>query len=305
MIDVVLETVRRHLSRQSIRLPRVAEWTLRGDELHARLPGRALGKNIQTLGPSVPWYALAACYWFEVAGGERLNAVIEIDGPVPDGPHARRARFMLTELSRALGDRIRLDGVAPWHIPDGAVMNAPLGPRAASSDVGTAEHQVEVLLTELANTPMGPLQRQFPVGLFDGVKSRDTRLFPGNGAQADLWSFDAASRTLHLVELKVQGNATVGILPEAFTYARLLQRFAEHPTAAWSEEWEGARAARTAERTVMWLLAEELHPLVFGLERSPLTWLNERLGDDGLEFRVVRFERTGPDGVRFTDPWPG
>jgi hypothetical protein len=301
----LLVAIRAHLQNSAVRVPSPTEaWSVREGRLEVVLDGARLGENIQRSGPSIPSYVFSLSYWYEQATGKRLDGVVRVVGVVPDTPAGNRARFMLTELAAALGESLRVEGLVPWSLPARPVMNAPLAPRPASLHAGSGEHQVEVLLTLQASTPMGQLQRQFPLGLFNERKSTRTRLFPGGGAQADLWSFDEETRTLHLVELKVGGNATVGIIPEAFTYAMLLRRFASHPRASWSAEWEGARGAREAERVVMWLAAEKFHPLVYSAGRSPLSWLNDGLEETGVEFRIVPIDVNGHQAVRWGTRWP-
>jgi len=301
----LLIAVRSHLQNNAVRVPAPATaWSVQGGRVEVVLDGERLGENIQRSGPSIPSYVFALAFWHEQATGKRLDGVVRVVGDVPDTVAGNRARFMLTELAAALGDRLRVVGLVPWSLPARPVMNAPMAAREASLHAGSREHQVEVLLTQQATNPMGRLQRQFPLGLFNECKSTKTRLFPGGGAQADLWSFDEETRTLHLVELKVGGNATVGIIPEAFTYALLLRRFATHPGASWSVEWEGSRAARRAEQIVVWLAAEKFHPLVFSEGRSPLAWLNTGLAETGVEFRIVPIDVDGTRAVRWGTTWP-
>lgn len=303
-MNTILDVVREHLGHRSINVPSPRDaWSVRDGRLHVQLDAARLEQNVQTNGPAIPMYALALSYWYERAIGTPLPVVVDIVGQTSDSLHAARGRFMLTELSEAVGDRLTLRNFTPWRLPARPVMNAPQQTRKNSIHRGGKEHQAEVRLTMLETTPMGRLQRQFPLGLFDGKKSHHTRLFPGGGAQADLWSYDEKTRTLHLVELKVGKNAEVGIIPEALTYARLLQRFAAHEEATWSKEWSGSKAARSAERTVVWLLAERFHPLVFRNGDSPLRWVNGGAFAGELAFRVLPF--VDGEDVVFGEVWTG
>ena len=296
----LLDTVRSYLGNTSLNIPSPKEaWSVADGQLRVVMQGDVLGQNIQ-----IPCYQLALCFWYEQATGKRLDAVLDIVGDVPSTIAGNRGRFMLTELQSVAGQRLTVRGLEPWQLPETPVMNAPTEIRKESSDGGGAEHKAEVFLTQLATTPMGKLQRQFPLGLFNAEKSAATRLFPGNGAQADLWSFDEVTKTFNLVELKVGGNATVGIIPESLTYARLLQQFAAHPNAKWSEEWPGAQAVRQAKRIVVWLVGETFHPLVFSKNTSPLAWLNAGPLRDVLEFRILPID-VGSDGVAWGEVWAG
>ncbi len=300
-MDHVLQVVREHLGNPRLRVPSPLDaWSFDGDELRVQLDGKRLGQDIQSSGPSIPSYLIALAYWYEQATGDRLCPVVEVIGEPPDTPAGNRGRFMLTELGTVLGDRLTVLGLDPWQLPDDPVMNAPLQQREASHDRGGPEHQAEVLLTRMP-TPMGRLQRQFPLGLFAGSKSTKNRLFPGNGAQADLWGHDPETRTFHLVELKVGDNAAVGILPESLTYARLLQRFAAHPSARWSQDWEGSRALLASEKVVVWLVGERYHPLVFNGVDGPWRWFNEGPCRHELEFRVQGI-RVADHGVEWSPP---
>lgn len=61
----------------------------------------------------------------------------------------------------------------------------------------------------------------FPVGLFEGAKSRDTRIFPGGAANIDLVCLNG--ETFWLFELKAEDNYPVGIFTELFFYASVIR----------------------------------------------------------------------------------
>lgn len=300
----VLKVVGDYVGSTRLRVPSPGAWRVDGGRLVVQFDGKLLTKDIQKDGPAIPTYALALSYWYERATGQALPAVVDVVGAIPTTLHGNRGRFMLTELDRATGDRLTVRGLTPWEMPEAPVMNSPGQPREANH--GRDEHNAEVLLMKQVKTPLGRLRRQFPLGLFNGKKSDATRVFPGKGAQADLWGYDPDTRTFHLCELKVRDNAPLGIVPEALTYARLLQQFVAHPAARWSEEWEGAQAVRAAERIVVWLMCEKFHPLLFGDRGSPLAWLNAGPLRDVLEFRAL--PATFGEGFRSVDcgdPWAG
>lgn len=100
-------------------------------------------------------------------------------------------------------------------------------------------------------------RRQLPVGVFDGAISNSSRWSPGGASQIDLWAVASDGLTIHLFELKKPDNIKLGILPEAFWYARLLHRIRERnfgglPVSGGGPHME---TVRNAKRIKMWLLA--------------------------------------------------
>jgi hypothetical protein len=135
-------------------------------------------------------------------------------------------------------------------------------------------------------------QRQLPVGVFDGAISKGSRWSPGGKSQIDLWALSVDRLTVHLFELKKPGNTKLGILPEAFWYARLLHRirvgdFGGEPVSGGGANMD---TVRKAKRLKMWLLASSVHPLVEHGRRSPLEWLRAGLVGSGLDLGILPFE---------------
>jgi hypothetical protein len=60
---------------------------------------------------------------------------------------------------------------------------------------------------------------------------------------------------------------------------------------------------RAAKRIRMWLLAQEVHPLLLRDGRSPLEWLNIGLKDTGLDFGILPFELGPPLRLQPENRW--
>ena len=170
--------------------------------------------------------------------------------------------------------------------------------------IGTAsEHALETSLCDTLRAaeefepPIGPPQRQLPIGLFEGAVRRGNEWTPGGRSQVDLWAMSRDLKTLHLFELKRSGNTPLGALPEALYYARLLHFFRRGTPDG--RVIAGTSTAldlvRCAERIQMWLAVPHIHPLLLHEGRSPLSWLNGGMREEDVALGIVQLE-TDADG---------
>jgi hypothetical protein len=92
---------------------------------------------------------------------------------------------------------------------------------------GKPERRMELMLlksdkfAEHYGFPHRARDIHFPVGLFEGVKRGNTRIFPGGAANIDLVCLD--DEVFWIFELKAEENYPVGILTESFFYASVIR----------------------------------------------------------------------------------
>jgi hypothetical protein len=172
-----------------------------------------------------------------------------------------------------------------------------------------SEHTLEVQLTHSPALrksfpcPISQFRRQLPVGLFKDNVSTATSLTPAKASQVDMWGMSIDGKTAHLVELKASGNTSVGILPEALYYARLLHKVRVGEFLGGGKELD---ALRSADRIIMWLIAPHYHPLIYSFGTTPLIWFNDAMLADAVELRIlpIDVDATGCTGWRTRDMWP-
>lgn len=314
----VLAKIRGYLGRR-VRFPEIVGASASDDgewvTIHAELPASALTENMQSDAAAGSTFAWTMAYWHEKASGRPTRSVVAISGDPPaDGGallHWRRSQFLLQEFSTLLGERFQCRPPASWAWPEEPVLNAPLSDRSDSPVTGNREHEIEMALTttrppldsfraEMADVV--EFNRQLPVGLFAGRKAKETAWTPGGSSQGDVWACSKDAKVFHLFELKAGANAHVGIVPEAFYYARLLHYVRVGLPNGTRIGGGGAAidAVRRAERIVAWLVAPTYHPLVYPLGTdgsagnvpldSPLAWLNQATASQGLELRILPYE---------------
>jgi hypothetical protein len=305
----VLVPIRRMMGRGGIRTPGGTRWEAEeladgSAAIHLRFPASAFDGNVQGNLAAAPFFALCFAFWHERRTGRPTRVRARVEGLQTRGLHATRLRFVLHELAAVLPGRFALEPVPGWPLPAGLTMNQPQVGRDTPTRRGVlSESALERRIVgspalredfSARIAPLGPFQRQLPLGLFAGSVSSANAVLPHGAAQVDLWSTSPDGRVLHLFELKTRKNAEVGILPEALAYARLLHHLR---LGRFAGQGPGLVAARRAERIVMWLVAPDYHPLVLFGDASPVTWLNEGMAADGVELRVLPFDLTDEGAI--------
>lgn len=105
-------------------------------------------------------------------------------------------------------------------------MNAPIDPRINGSGNHTGEAALErnlQLSTAFRDRFQleGEIRRQFPVGVFDGKVTQESRIFSGGKSAIDLLGMSKGK--LVVFEIKDEKNARVGILSELLFYACVMR----------------------------------------------------------------------------------
>jgi hypothetical protein len=309
---------------------------------------KILEKNIQAdnSGACVASFLLCLSYWLETLleykspvkseiriHGTSSNLNKEKNGR-PDASllHRRRNLFVLHEFQQLLSGRFtyHLEDGDDWSWPQRPILNSPKRSVTTSNEDMVTKHgalrerAIEKQMTSskaamLLKTfpkeiaPPQQLKDQLPVGLFKNSRVDSMSHWTvGGTSQVDLWGASECGKILHLFELKGEANRKVGVIPEAFFYARLLSyvRSGNGPHVGKigcdNEDYEGYRAAKSAEKIVMWLTAPDgYHPLVYNDGDSPLRWLNNALKGEQVEFRFLPYQLENNEVQGWGEPWMG
>lgn len=308
----VVAPVRRHLGGR-VRLPAVGRWELETRDgnplLRLRLPHARLGVNLQKNPAASPFFLWAFGWWLGTIQQTEPALHLVLEGPPPSEPkrrrHARRAWIALEALQAATGDRLVIDGLPAERWPSQPVFNQPRQVRDHIAGRGGREHKVEAQLCrdlrwhKAAPTILGPLapfRRQLPLGLFEGEVKDAASWTPGGSAQADLWTTSPDGQDFHLFELKIRGNAEVGIVPELLAYLWLLHRARVGLADGTPLQGggPGIAAARQAQRLHGWFLVPKLHKLLWHAGDGPIRDLAQGLAPH-LGLGLLTFEDRGGD----------
>ena len=303
-----LSALRARMNRPRLAVPSSVGWTIDTTgqpTVVASMDAVALGRNLQHDAAAAPFFALCLAWWFEhfgLFGDQPVRARVEVpDGWAPGRGHPFRSAFVLHELALLLPERFTCTPSPQISWPGAPILNAAIADREAGArPQNGGEHAIEVAFTRQSHLPaqfaaidaIEGFRRQLPLGLCDRTVSRDSRWSPGGASQIDLWAPSVDGRAIHLFELKDAGNCKVGILAEAFWYARLLHRVRTRSLNGCAVLGGGpdAERVRRADRIAMWLLVQDLHPLVLAEGHSPLAWLRDAMAGSGVSLGVLFYE---------------
>lgn len=99
--------------------------------------------------------------------------------------------------------------------------------RTSISDAMDNEQSLECFIKDSKPNPLmdllgiSKLDRQFPVGLFNGSVKKGNEIFPRGHSAIDLWG--VTNQDLFLFELKADENCPIGILTELFFYSYIME----------------------------------------------------------------------------------
>lgn len=262
-----------------VQLPSEERFRVSGDIETAALwlSADATEANMQDDAAAFEGWALVLMAW---CGVQRVT--IDWDEPPASSGHHQRFLYRVDRFAEMLGpdivtvkDATRLagskmrGGYAPMlnlasgsdslTRPSRPGSEADLEKRLAGADPAARANLMDELGLVL-------LDRQMPVGVFDGVPSRDGAIFTGGKSAIDLVGI-GADGSLWLLELKTARNIKVGALSELFFYSMVVL-----DAQAGKIQFHGGRVgARTtvtpqhvigAARIHARVLSEDCHPLL-------------------------------------------
>jgi hypothetical protein len=266
--------------RRSVRLPSNRDIRFGGDTRCATLflSMEAVQANMQDDAAAFEGWSVVLMEW---CGVQRV--VVDWDEPtnIANG-HYQRFLYRLRHFEALFGQEVvhiaRPERLALSRIGNGSVATLNVaggGDTVRSPSLPGSEADLEKRLaganpTERARlmTALGlvELDRQMPVGVFDGRPSRAGAIFTGGKSAIDLIGLDRDG-ALWMLELKTARNIKVGALSELFFYSMVLLD-ARHGRLSFSSMPAGPRSTITpahigaAARVHARLLAEAPHPLL-------------------------------------------
>ncbi len=327
-MDALLDLLKTHLDRPELSLPKLPKAPSGGpaweyspgepDEIRLTIPVRVLCKNFQEQDAAAPSYALALAAWREHQSGNPVAVRVHVVGKAPKAAkawrHFRRSLFLLHEYQELLKPHFQVESEWQWSWPSGPIFHVE-GDRTKRKKPRIAEEQLARELVQDRKVRRAfsrticltrPFHDKLPMGLFEQEVEKDNAWTPGGASAVDLWAQSTDEQEVHLFELKVEGNRPLGILPEAFYYARMC---------SYARSWRrvirfdpagaGLPAVRQAERLCMWLSAPGYHPLVWSPRHehsAPLAWLNRNLAKHQLVLGVLPL--TAEPGFQYGGRWP-
>ena len=274
-------------------------------EIRLVVPVAALCENLQTDEAAAPSFALCLAVWLEHMTGAPCGVYVQIVGcPPPEGSnellHFRRSTFLLAEYQALLPETFRVSAAEEcrWQWPECPTFHVE-GPRRNRKMPKKGEDLVArkmALSPQLVASfsehvePVRWFQDKLPMGLFQRKVANANRWTVAGPSAVDLWAQSASRAQVHLFELKLAGNQPVGILPEAFYYARMASYVRTRRGIDFALRGQGLSAVRAASQLFMWLSGPGYHPLVWATHlghSAPLARLNRSLRRHKLTLGIL------------------
>lgn len=297
-------------SPNRLKIPSEIDFSGTGDRLHMRLADGFNRHNMQSDAAAFEGWALVFRTWLELKDVE-LDWGQTVDGRTNDQRFEqflyRASRFSRNyESWFSVANSFRLEASAIDKSSETLFLNMA-SDRSNLKETQTPrrnrkEHELEKTIVENSTCQENlkallglsyKIDRQFPVGVFEGRVSRSSQLLPGGSAQIDLWSIDAQRRFI-IFELKTGGNVKVGILSQLFYYSTVvsdLQRNIFH----YESMDQATNLAVSSDGVRGCLLAPRFHPLVATGDHSVFGVMNASEGPQGgrIEFCAIQISETG------------
>lgn len=137
---------------------------------------------------------------------------------------------------------------------------------------------------------------QLPVGLFiSGEVSKVNTLTPRGASQIDLWQL--YDRTMHIYELKVEGNETIGIISELMFYVcttrHIVNGLIKYPDLTKAKlyrhlkDFASAVKNKEIDRVVGYFTAAKFHPLIEKQRDAIKNILNDNTLGIVFDYKVI------------------
>lgn len=152
------------------------------------------------------------------------------------------------------------------------VVNFPKTPCSQNVDNSKKpEAYLERQLVKQWSNTTSVTDEQLPVGLFrDGVVCKANTFTPRGASQIDLWQLK--NSTMHIYELKVSGNESIGIISELMFYVCTIQNivdglisypdFSKEKNFRHFKQFAMAVKNHEVDRVCGYLTADKFHPLI-------------------------------------------
>lgn len=286
---------------KNIKLPGSIRFTIDDTLVQMHLASSCVRANMQANSSSFEGWALALMRWLpnEV---DRVELSWDFDGNVHD-PHYQRFLFRVRHLKvlfpwfvlsprqeELISSVLKTEGVGPYYVTSSKKHRAT-AEKDKSEDIQAAikdEHKLECFINDHPEVlceliGLTRLDRQFPVGLFDGPVCKANGIFPRGHSAIDLVGINGDD--LVLFELKAEGNVAIGILSEMLFYSYIMEGV------QWGRyKIQGKGRNVLIDRNVIsstkaiqaYILAPKWHPLI---DEGMLKMVNEAFRKSGRDIR--------------------
>lgn len=206
--------------------------------------------------------------WFSVS--ERADQLLKASTVLTPERTFKAGRFVINKRTKVRPNGCKPDALNTW-------------PKITENDLeiyfAANPEQLRTLLSF-----GGDLHRQIPTGVFDGIKSRKTRIFPGQKSAIDLLGFGKDGQLI-VVELKKPGNHKVGAISEILFYSTLMRDIQRKFITVDDSDLLFKAIPNTSKVKALFLV-KGMHPLISG---KMIDFMNYNYRNESIEFKIASY----------------
>lgn len=260
----ILQAIR-HKGTKGIKLPARIGFSINNKVLKIEIPATGLIQNMQHNDSAFEGWALCIknCLKDLI---DTVDIVWDVNAVPGENCHYKRFLYRIWKFTISYEWAICSNYSIIEKSLDGLIANIPL---STAKDI--AENKEAILERQYIDDHKHEydiMDQQLPVGLFNGDVCSSNRVTPSSFL--DIWAIK--DDTLHVFELKEQGNKTVGIISELMFYVNVMNDILKHRF-LYSESADkvsyrnfevlyNAYENRSINTIVGHLLTDVLHPLI-------------------------------------------
>lgn len=251
---------------KSLKLPSGIKFSLKGRELNLKV-NKGMTMNMQTNDSAFESWAV--CIKFNLHKIiDTVNIEWDTNNIDVNDLHYKRFIYRLYKFTSTFSWTKCSVYDLSTYTTDGWVLNYPK--IEASGEAVKPEAKLERNYIESNRVNYDCMYNQLPVGLFVEKVSKTTRATPGQNSQIDIWAI--RKETLHIFELKVDSNKSVGIITELMFYVnamndlingsiKLVEESKGVTTRHYDKLYEAISNSQI-KRIAAYFLTNNLHPLI-------------------------------------------
>lgn len=265
----------------SAKLPSQISFEISEDSLYMKVSEKGVIANMQEDGSAFEGWAVV----IKATIPEVKKVILDWDNPkyTPEKENAQKAhynRFLMRIANFKRGYawfEISLNHIADvdtvQRLLDSKtlVVNFPKSSCRSVSEKKKPEAYLERELVKRWSDFASVTDEQLPVGIFkSGVVSKENTFTPRGASQIDLWQL--YDNTMHIYELKVSGNESIGIISELMFYVCTIRNIVDglitypdlskEPNFRHFKEFANAVNSHEIDRVIGYFTAAKFHPLI-------------------------------------------
>lgn len=285
-----------------IGLPRNIHFKYTSQMVQMHISENAINQNMQSDDSAFEGWALVLKRWCKC---EKVSISWESkkESDIDNG-HYQRFLYRVSNFSKDFKEWFSVESESAGLLNDlkikesgSYLLNSPANNRKTTHSLNENSNKEKDLELKFTKPPwseklqemtgVGKINRQLPVGIFNGKINKDSSIFTGGKSAIDLWGIYENNNDLLLFELKGKKNIKIGIISELYFYSCIM-RWLKSGSGQLKHKKPNDQLQKMAKpgKIKAYFLVPKIHPLI---DSKLVRILNDGLSS-GIEFDCLTFE---------------